>query len=205
MDYLDMAVGSAQALTPEIVKYVDQEARFLPVRITHDGSQYALLGASGNNSQLFLVEVPRTDINVQAPKQVQADEPFAVNDCVSLCQKILGLKINEIAKLVGVSRATLDLHRKGANVKDMTDYQKVFDFVLSIEATFGDSIKVGVRNVLVKRKTLLQHFMLNKDNLNETYSYIEEVAAKLGNVNTIQTEIDGSKANSRLAGIGRMA
>lgn len=61
-----------------------------------------------------------------------------MDDCVIKCQNVLGLKINEIAKLVGVSRATLDLHRKGANVKDMKSYEKLYEFVSEVERCYGN-------------------------------------------------------------------
>lgn len=205
MDYLDMAMGSANALPPEHVKYVDNDARFLPIRITHDNKQYALLGASGNNSHLILTEVVLPTSDFPAKSNSDTQRLFTVNDCVLLSQKVLGLKINEFAKLVGVSRATLDLHRKGANVKDMTDYQKVYDFIAEIESNFGDTIKTGMRNILINRKTLLQHFMQNRDELEKTRPFIEEVASKIGNVTTIKSKIDDSKSNLRLSGIGRMA
>jgi hypothetical protein len=204
MDYTDMALGAVQAHYEEIQQYTDRDSRFLPIRITHDSRQYILLGASGNNSQLILAEVAQATL-IQTPKQIDVDNPLIVNDCVMLCKTILGLKVNEVAKLVGVSRATLDLHRKGANVKNMAEYQKLYDFVENINSTYGDTIKNGLRNVLIKRKTLLQHFMLNKDDFSKNYSYIEEVAAKLGNMNIIKTEIDESKANLRLTSIGRLA
>jgi hypothetical protein len=157
---------------------------------------------------MFLTEVislPTTDVTNYSPVQLEDEQSFTVNDCVTLCQKVLGLKVNEIAKLVDVSRATLDLHRKGANIKDMGEYQKLYDFVKRIESDFGDSIKAGVRNILIQRKTLLQHLLLNKSNLMDTYLHVKEVASKLRNVNTHPIEFNEPKARLRLSGIGRLA
>lgn len=127
-----------------------------------------------------------------------------MNDCVIKCQSVLGLKINEIAKLVGVSRATLDLHRKGANVKDMKSYEKLYEFVLEVERCYGNQVKNGLRNVLVNKKTLVQHFIDNIDCLITTMPQVEEVNQKLGHMKIINSMPNEQNLHLRLRGIGKI-
>lgn len=154
----------------------------------------------GDNGQYALVRV-RDQIQIQT-EGVLAAAPLNVSDCVSKSQDVLGLKIHEIAKLAGVSRATLDLHRKGANVKDMSGYERLYNFVSKVENQYGSTIKKGIRNVLVGRKTLVQHLLLHSDDLDATLPLILEVSDKVQHMNVVETNIEQSKLNIRLSHIG---
>jgi len=204
MDYVDNIIDAPSYTSPPaIVQYAESQARFLPIRITSQNNQYTLLVSEKDSNVLYLIGSNQN--NVEESLAPIALDAVSVNDCVIKCQEVIGLKINEIAKLSGVSRATLDLHRKGANVKDMTLYHKLYSFVSKIEERYGNSIKGGIRNVLVDRKTLVQHIMKHPNNLEQTFLFIEEVSEKLQKMNITQSSMDASKSNVRLTGIGRMA
>ncbi|MEI8614311.1 hypothetical protein [Shewanella scandinavica] len=205
MDYINITAPAPSYLfPPEIVQYTETQARFLPIRITINNEKYAwFFGVKGSNT-LYLSSNGDNSVYRNSEFEHNHSDTINVNDCVVKCQDILGLKINEIAKLCGVSRATLDLHRKGANVKDMAPYHSLFSFVSKIEKLYGNSIKGGMRNVLVERKTLAQHFMNNLDNLNNTFSFVEEVSEKIQKMNIVDLDIDKTKLNLRLSGIGKM-
>lgn len=177
---------------PALDRYREQDVRCLPITIKSENNRYVVIGLVKKTDEL-------TKNEVYTPTVVTA------SDCINKCKDTLGLKVNEIAKLIGISRATLDLHKKGSPVKNMEPYERLYAFVSDIEGAYGTSISKGVRNVLVERKTLVQHLISNRDDLSQCKYIIDEVASKLGNVNTFKTKVDESKANLRLTGIGRMA
>ncbi|MCR9835709.1 hypothetical protein ACP6H1_25740 [Vibrio harveyi] len=205
MDYLGcIAEAPSYTAPPEIVSYTESQARFLPVRITRgDNDQYALLFSNENSNVVYLLNHTQSD----AFKEAEASSlgTIDVNDCVIKCQEVLGLKINEIAKLSGVSRASLDLHRKGANVKDMNAYHKLYTFVSKVENLYGKGLKNSIRNVLVERKTLVQHFMKNIDNLELTLPLIADVSNKVQGITIADANLDCAKLGARLGRIGKMA
>lgn len=205
MDYLDSIIDAPSYSAPsEIVRYTESQSRFLPVRITRgDDDQYALLLTTQNSNVIYLLN------HTQADKIEQVDSAHIgtidVNDCVDKCQKVLGLKINEIAKLSGVSRASLDLHRKGANVKDMTAYHRLYTFVSKVELLYDISLKHHVRNVLIERKTLVQHLLKSSENLDATLPLIATLADKVQGIAVTGTEFEQSKLMMRTHHIGKMA
>ncbi|MFV7641714.1 hypothetical protein ACNPK3_14330 [Shewanella algae] len=208
MDYLDNFIDSPSYIArTELIRYIDTQSRLLPIRLTiDDNNQYALLVSPNGNNALCLLNHIENEQHENAGKlELIQQDTINVNDCVLKGQDVLGLKINEIAKLLGVSRATLDLHRKGANVKDMTAYHNLYSFISSVEKLYGESIKHGVRNVLVERKTLVQHLVANSNNLNKVMPFVTEVSDKLRNMRIVKSDMDVSKVNNRLSGIGRMA
>lgn len=177
---------------PALDRYREQDARCLPITIKSKNNRYILIGVVSKTDDLTSNEVYTPTVVTSA-------------DCINKCKDILGLKINEIAKLVGISRATLDLHKKGAPVKNMEAYERLYAFVSDIEATYGTSVSKGIRNILVEKKTLAQHLVSNREDLSQCKYIIDEVASKLVNVNTFKTKVDESKLDLRLTGIGRMA
>jgi len=177
---------------PEADIYREEDVRCLPIVIKSENNHYVVVG-------LVKTADDPTQSEVYAPTVVTA------SDCVNKCKDVLALKVNEIAKLVGISRAALDLHKKGAPVKNMEPYEQLYAFISDIENTYGTDISKGIRNILVERKTLVQHLISNSNDLYQCKNIIEEVASKLGNVNTFKTEYDETKTNLRLTGIGRMA
>ncbi|PTA49272.1 hypothetical protein C9I43_01380 [Shewanella morhuae] len=208
MDYLTSVIDAPSYVArAELVQYVDTQSRFLPIRLTvNDNNKYAQL-VNSNDSNIYYLLDHIEDDQVKNAGQLELiqQDTISVNDCVLKGQDVLGLKINEIARLLGVSRATLDLHRKGANVKDMTAYHSLYSFVSSVETLYGNSIKNGVRNVLVERKTLIQHLVINSDNLSVVMPLVAEVSEKVRGMRIIKSDMDASKTNIRLSGIGRMA
>ncbi|MGI2177440.1 hypothetical protein [Shewanella frigidimarina] len=208
MDYLNSVIDSPSYVArTELVQYMDTQSRFLPIRLTvNNSNQYVLLVNTNNSNVLYLFDHSESEqTEIKGQLELIQQDTISVNDCVLKGQDVLGLKINEIAKLLGVSRATLDLHRKGANVKDMTAYHSLYSFVSSVDAQYGNSIKNGVRNVLVERKTLIQHLVTNSDNLSAIMPLIAEVSEKVQGMRIVKSDMDASKANIRLSGIGRMA
>lgn len=173
---------------PRFERYEDNLPSYLPVSIIVAGNQYTF---------------PRIH-NVLEPLKI-ASSPFSVEDCVNKCIKVMGLKIHEIAKLVSVSRGSLDLHRKGRNIKDMQHYEELFTFTSEIERLYGEKIKVGMRNILVERKTLVQHLLANVGQFDRVAPYFKEVASKLNLINIESATVDRFKSNIRTSGIGKMA
>lgn len=201
MNYIDTTIDTP-SYTHETVQYTQRHASIFPIRITRNNNdEYALLMNNEESNVIYLFNGTQHE-KVKNVDQTSVDT-FNVNDCVVKCQNVIGLKINEIAKLTGVSRATLDLHRKGANVKDMDTYHKLYSFVTKIEQQYGNSIKHSIRNVLVGRQTLLQHFVKNRDDLECTLPLISEVSEKLLAMNVVDTDMDASKSNRRLSRIGK--
>lgn len=200
MDSFDLySYGPTNMLVPEHVIYAENSASYLPIRFDHNGTQYTYLNETLQCRQLD------QDNNFSGASNEKTYNSITVNEMVLLSQKVLGLKVNEIAKLVGVSRATLDLHRKGSNAKDMHKYQNFFDFVKNIETIYGDSISLGIRNILLNRKTLLQHLIENGENLASSMDYVHQISTKVKNIKTEKVEFEKSKLYSRTSGIGRLA
>ncbi|MEL4425686.1 hypothetical protein AAEH84_07785 [Shewanella indica] len=198
MDFDDYLVD--YSARTELVRYVESQPRFLPIRIVSDGFHYDLLFSDNHNNTVLLCGGAKAE-----QENDKSAKGITVNDCVDACLRVIGLKIHEIAKLVGVSRATLDLHRKGANVKDMARYQEVFNFAMSVEQLYGENIKTGVRNVLIDKKTLVQHLIANADNLDNAFPILEDVHGKVKDMKVVPSQTSAKKANLRLSGIGRMA
>lgn len=208
MDYLSSIIDTPSYIArEELVRYVDTQARFLPITLTvNDSNQYVQLVSSNDSNFHYLFSHVESEKCVSSEQLILTpQDTISVNDCVLKGQEVLGLKINEIAKLLGVSRATLDLHRKGANVKDMTAYHCLYSFLSSVEAIYGNSIKHGVRNVLVERKTLIQHLVTNSDNFSKVMPLVAEVSEKVLGMKIIKSDMDASKVNLRLSGVGKMA
>jgi hypothetical protein len=180
-------------LSPEVDRYREEDVRCLPITFVQTEEHQYVLIVSTNTPQKTL------ELKVKVPEVIGA------SDCIDKCKNVLGLKINEIAKLVGISRATLDLHKKGSPVKNMEPYERLYAFASNVEDRYATNISKGIRNILVKRKTLAQHLVANKEDLSACIEVVDEVATKLGHINLIKTDIDESKANLRLSGIGRMA
>ena len=136
MDYVSQYLGAAQIYVPAYELYIETEPRFLPVRIESDKKQYFLFGSSKqSNSKLCLSELVVFNgfSEKHSANEVVYQESFTVSDCIDLCQRVLGLKINEISKLVGVSRATLDLHRKSAvNIKNINAFFGIVEIYKTI-------------------------------------------------------------------------
>ena len=206
MTYIDAAAELPPTYTAQyaiVQQYTELQTNRIPVHfIRNSDGMYALLlvNSRHNNAQSITDDTHSQEVTNAEPV---SSTTFNVNDCVVKCQGILGLKINEIAKLSGVSRATLDLHRKGANVKDMDGYHKLYDFVSKVEERYGNAIKNSTRNVLIERKTLAQHFMRNSDDLDSTLPLIHEVSEKAKAMNVVDSDIDASKLNIRLSRIGK--
>ncbi|TKF13712.1 hypothetical protein FCV66_12860 [Enterovibrio norvegicus] len=205
MDYIDSTVyAPSYASQPEIVRYTENQARFLPIMFTRsDGHKYAMIFSNNDSNVICLLGNAQSEYSVEFEKENL--KTFDVNDCVTKCQNVLGLKINEIAKLAGVSRATLDLHRKGSNIKDMSSYNALYTFVSEIEALYGCKLKNSVRNVLVDKKTLVQHFIKNANKLDSTLQLISQVAEKVNDMKISSTNFESSKLSSRLGRIGKIA
>ncbi|WP_299265225.1 hypothetical protein [uncultured Psychrosphaera sp.] len=173
---------------PRFERYEDNLPSYLPVSIIVEGSKYTFPGI---HSSLKPLEI--------------ANDPFTVEDCVKKCIEVMGLKIHEIAKLVSVSRGSLDLHRKGGNIKDMQPYEELFTFTSEIERLYGENIKVGMRNILVERKTLVQHLLANVGQFDSVTPYFNEVASKLNLIKIESVPVDRFKSNTRTSGIAKMA
>lgn len=204
MDYMHSIINSPSCVSPpEIVQYVESEARFLPIRISSNGGQTYTFLVNDKNSNVICYSSYNKSTNHEN-KSVSSGT-IGVEDCVTKCQDILGLKINEIAKLTGISRATLDLHRKGANVKNMEAYYQLHGFVGKVETLYGDSIKGVVRNVLINKKTLAQHLIANSKNLDAVMPLLEEVSVKAESMKHTKMDMDKTKSDLRLSGIGRIA
>lgn len=178
--------GPAAMMPPAVQTYTEKEARFLPPRVIVENSGYVILSSIVAN------------IDHQAPSSL-----LDVEDCVSICQRVLGLKIQEIAKLLDISRASLDLHRKG-KVKNFSPYLKLAGFVENIEKLYTVAIKNTMRSVLIERKTLVQHLIANKDRLEVTLPYFDKASEKLDKVTIKKESITPDLASSRLAGIGKI-
>ncbi|MEQ3528744.1 MULTISPECIES: hypothetical protein [unclassified Pseudoalteromonas] len=178
--------GPAAMLPPPIEVYTEKEARFLPPRVHVENNTYVIYS-------------PKTKAESERPLPAL----LHVEDCVSLCQRVLGLKIQEIAKLLDISRASLDLHRKG-KVKNMEPYFKLACFVNHIEESFSGDICKAMRSVLIERKTLVQHLLANKDSLEKMIPYFEKASDKLDSITLRKVKIDANLAATRLAGIGQV-
>lgn len=209
MDYVNQLTGSAQIFVPQYEMYAETDSRYLPIRIVSDSKQYILFSSSSSdNSHLIFNErvVFNSFSNIACNKFVSENESFTVNDCIELCQRVLGLKINEISKLVGVSRATLDLHRKGAvNMRSIDEYKTLYDFVKNVEYSYGENISLGARSVIINNKTLLQHLLENKNTLANAFPIVDEVSKKISNVRFVRTVFDEDKQILRLSKIGSKA
>lgn len=183
--------GPYSMMPPYIESYIERESRFLPLRFIKEKSGYVILSTGSSNSFTSgeeLIFIPSV---------------LDVEDCVSICQRVLGLKIQEIAQLLDISRATLDLHRKG-KVKDFVPYLELTDFVKKIEAKYTSEIYRIVKSVLIDRKTLVQHMLAHKKNLEKTLPYFDKAYERLDDIHLNKTVVSPDAAASRLAGIGKM-
>ncbi|MDW5287056.1 hypothetical protein R6Y90_19085 [Alteromonas macleodii] len=186
------AVGS-QCISPTSHQsYDSSDVNFLPLRVDVNEQQiYVFL-----KHRKFEIALPESDGNLKIPDCV------SVEDCVAHSQAILGLKIHEIAKILGISRAALDLHRKG-KVKDIHPYYELYRFAKKIEIKFGYSIAPLMRSVMVDRKTLVQHIIANRSNLENTLQYFDLIAKQNHNIQVTKAPLAPEKTSKRFAKIGR--
>ena len=207
MDYVDNVASVLGCVTPsEVSCYTEeyQTRNFPAVMKSNDGEYVLLFSYESSNVNFFSNSFKNEESDLEGVDGYSLNT-FDVNDCVIKCQDVLGLKINEIAKLAGVSRASLDLHRKGSNVKDMSAYHQLYTFVSIVEDQYGASMKNSIRNVLVDRKTLIQHFMRHADDLESTLPFISDVSKKVQEMKILDTNFEKSKLGVRLSRIGKMA
>lgn len=181
--------GPAAMMPPEIQAYTEREARFLPRQVIVGNGGYVILAKRTPAS------------NVSESKLANELNPLMdVQDCVFICQQVLNLKIQEIAKLLNISRATLDLHRKG-KVKDFSPYVELAQFAIDIEKRFTKDIHKVMRSVLIERKTLIQHMLYNRNELSNTLPYFYKASSRIQNTIITQTRVNPQVAASRLANV----
>lgn len=190
---ISTVIGPDVLVASEVEVYSESEARFLPLRFEIRDDKYILytseLSEYGKKESQMLNEFVPSLLDVEG--------------CVNLCQKVLDLRINEIAKLLSISRATLDLHRKG-KVKNFEPYIKLASFVAKIENLYTKDIHATMRRVLIERKTLVQHLLKNSDDLYKTMPYFEIASKKIGEFKVVKTAIDPNKAAVMFANIGKI-
>lgn len=196
MAYDIASIGGPGAMMPPAIQiYTEKEARFLPQQVIIKDSGYVIYSTGSSTAPNYIVN---EDIQGNPITSI-----LDVEDCVAVCQRVLGLKIQEIAKLLGVSRATLDLHRKG-KVKDFTPYLKLASFVQQIEKKYTQDINKAMRSVLIERKTLIQHILANRGDLSKTMPYFDKASEKLSNITINKTKIVPDVAANRLSSIGKI-
>ncbi|EMK2729640.1 hypothetical protein [Vibrio diabolicus] len=169
---------------------------------------YSLLLSCGNDNTVVCITPKVTQKeSIATNSKSHVNSHLTPDSCVELCRNVLGLKVNEIAKIIGISRATLDLHRKGANVKDkeLLRYQQLNNFVFNIEQIYGNSLKKGMRNVLIEKKTLVQHIIEHADNLDNVMNLVDHASEIVGAVKVDNNAVSPLKLQSRLVGIGKFA
>ncbi|SET03505.1 hypothetical protein [Thorsellia anophelis] len=186
-------------LTKKVERYSDKSVGLIPIKIiTNNKEHYLLFSTNQLNIQSYLEDDQTNELNVNLISAI------SVNDCVDKCQTVLGLKIHEIAKLLKISRATLDLHRKGSNIKSMTKYHQLYKFMINVENLHGHKLRNYTRNVLIERKTLIQHLFINSNNLDTIFPLLDILSNKIQHISFSETEYDPAKLRLRTYGIGKM-
>ena len=94
---------------------------------------------------------------------------------------ILGLNVHQIAKLVGVSRATLYNHIQNAKSGEVDRYRPLYAISLAVEEKVPGGIKRGLKNILVENKTLLRHLQDDLSDPDRMAKLAVEVDSKLRN------------------------
>ncbi|MGL0934719.1 hypothetical protein ABMX80_15970 [Vibrio vulnificus] len=169
---------------------------------------YSLLLSDNNGNTVLCVtpRVRRLDNKSQVASS-NASKAITPNICVDVSREVLGLKVNEIAKIIGISRATLDLHRKGADFKERESnrYMQLHNFATNVQTLYGTSLKKGMRNILINKKTLVQHMIINADNLDKVFKLVDKASESVGALKVDNETLDPMKLQSRLIGIGKLA
>lgn len=127
-----------------------------------------------------------------------------VEYCLAICRRILGLRNHEIVKILGISRSELNFHQQG-RLSDLSGYRRLARFAEKVEFRYGESISKVIRSVLIENKTLVQHLISNRGNLDKALLHFDTVHKKIGNIKQAKTDIDPNVAATRFANIGRMA
>lgn len=129
--------------------------------------------------------------------QPNIDAKFDVNDFIKSCQEVLGLGTNEISKITGISRANIESHRKGTIDNHIKSYAKLNNFITLIKEKYKTSLKPGVRNIVIKKKTLIQHMLKNKNDLDSLMPLFNELYEIVNAEHIKKNKIDNERKNKR--------
>lgn len=108
--------------------------------------------------------------------------PLTVKDISEEVRNTFGINALQLAKLAGVSRATLYNHINGSEApKNFDRYRQLHEAALEVRAVAPEGVKSGLKNVLVEGKTLLSHLKSDYADPKKIASVAKKVAEKQPN------------------------
>lgn len=114
-----------------------------------------------------------SDLIVSGSAVSQSAAVASVNDMVKHIQNTFGLNLSQIAKIIGVSRATVYNHINDANA--IADhYIDFYKLSQEVDRNFG-SVSNVLKNILVNDRTLLRHLECSYKDAELIMSVIEQI------------------------------
>ena len=132
---------------------------------------------------------------------VNAISVASVKDMVEIIQKIFGLNLSQIAKITGISRATIynHLNDESASVDNYIDFYRLS---VEVESHFGCVANV-LKNILVSDRTLLRHLECSYKNKELIMSVIEKIKDYKPNKSADYGSISDQKRSNMVYVVGK--
>lgn len=127
---------------------------------------------------------------------------IGIEDMVKRIQATLGLNVHQIAKLIGVSRATLYNHIQNAKSGEAERYRPLYAVSQAVEEKVPGGIKRGLKNILVENKTLLKHLQDDISDPDRIVRLAVEVDRKLRDQRSAN-ELTSTQRRARIHGYTR--
>lgn len=133
--------------------------------------------------------------------EISEHKVVTVESCVQDSKKYLGLKVIEIAKILDVSRASLDLYRKGSPFKNNDALYELSELAAYVAERYDTMFASKAKSVLIGKKTAIQIMIENRNDLGSLKPVITRLMSDI-QINTYSSPMEKS---TRLANIGRKA
>lgn len=103
----------------------------------------------------------------------------SIEDMVKSIQVIFGLNALQVARLVGVSRASLYNHMKINPPKELEKYSQLYQAAIAVRQRLPNGVGKGLKSVVVDGKTLLEHLKADYSEPNRLAELAVRVHEKL--------------------------
>jgi hypothetical protein len=111
--------------------------------------------------------------------ETETDQAISIEDMVKEIQAVFGLNANQLAKIAGVSRATLYNHIHNAPAGEAERYRNLFHASLAVRGVAPEGVRQGMKNIFVEGKTLLRHLQEGASDPQKISELAAQVRSKL--------------------------
>lgn len=106
---------------------------------------------------------------------------ISIKNVIELSKNILGITPSQLARILGISRATLYNHMNNQNLGKIEEYLPLYEVCLEISEKYG-TIAHGIKSVSINGSSLLRY--LEKNGINKDYIlyYAQKIHSKTGEI-----------------------